>query len=141
MVQKLGLPEARMVVDAMLKSAGEKGFVMSAAVVDFGGDLIHLARMDGASAVTARMSYNKAYTAVKWQKDTKLLRARLFDWSLGDNRREVSWFGDPLFTPIWGGVVLRDKNGTMLGAIGESGASPEQDEEIGQLGKMIFESL
>ena len=141
MTQKLGLVQARTVVDAMLKAAAEKGFIMSAAVVDFGGDLIHLARMDGASAVTARMSYNKAYTAVKWQKDTKMLRERLFDWSLGDNRREVGWFGDTLYTPIWGGVVLRAKDGTMLGAIGESGASPEQDEVIGQLGKMTFESL
>ena len=73
MADKLGLREAREIVDAMLKAAAEKGLKFSAAVVDAGGDLIHLSRMDGASALNARMSYNKAYTATKWQRDTKAL--------------------------------------------------------------------
>ena len=114
---------------------------MAAAVVDFGGDLIHLSRMDGASALNARMSTNKAYTATKWQRDTRALKERLFDMSLGDNRREVSWFGDPLYTPVWGGIVLRAPDGTMLGALGESGGTPEQDEEIGQIGAKVFREM
>src|ERR1700693_6107172 len=121
MPDKLGLNEARGIVDAMLKAAEAKGLKFSAAVVDAGGDLIHLQRMDGASALNARMSYNKAYTATKWQRDTRALKERLFDMSLGNDRREVSWFGDPLYTPVWGGIVLRSRDGTMLGAIGESG--------------------
>lgn len=141
MANQLGLDEARTIVDAMLTSASERGFTMSAAVVDVGGELIHLSRMSGASPVTARMSYNKAYTAAKWQLDTKALRDRFFDHSLGDKRREVAWFGDPLFTPIWGGIVIRAEDGRILGAIGESGASPEHDEEIGQVGLQAFRSI
>ena len=102
MADKLGLKEAREIVDAMLKAAAEKGLKFSAAVVDAGGDLIHLSRMDGASAHNARMSYNKAYTATKWQRDTKAIKERLFDMSLGDDRREIAWFCDPLYTPVWG---------------------------------------
>ena len=141
MADRLGLKEARAIVDAMLEEASKRGLNFSAAVVDFGGDLIHLARMDGASALNARMSYNKAYTAAKWRRDTKALKERLFDMSLGDERREVAWFCDPLFTPIWGGIVLWSKDGTMLGALGESGGTYKQDEEIGQLGAKVFKEL
>ena len=141
MADKLGLKEARAIVDVMLKAATEKGLKFSAAVVDAGGDLIHLSRMDGASALNARMSYNKAYTATKWQRDTKAIKERLFAMSLGDDRRDITWFGDPLYTPVWGGIVLRSRDGMMLGAIGESGGTPEQDEEIGQLGAKAFAAL
>lgn len=141
MANRLGLSEARRIVDAMLQAAEERGLRFSAAVVDAGGDLIHLARMDGASALNARMSYNKAYTATKWQRDTKAIKERLFDMSLGHDRREIAWFCDPLYTPVWGGIVLRSDDGTMLGAIGESGGTPEQDEEIGQLGAGVFRGL
>jgi uncharacterized protein GlcG (DUF336 family) len=141
MADRLGLQEARAIVNAMLDEAQKRGLTFSAAVVDMGGDLIHLSRMDGASALNARMSYNKAYTAAKWRRDTKALKERLFDMSLGDERREVSWFCDPLYTPIWGGIVLWSKDGTMLGALGESGGTYQQDEEIGQLGAKVFKGL
>jgi len=141
MADRLGLKEARAIVDAMLDEAQKRGLSFSAAVVDMGGDLIHLARMDGASALNARMSFNKAYTAAKWRRDTKVLKERLFDISLGDERREVSWFCDPPVTPIWGGSVVWSKDGAMLGALGESGGTYQQDEEIGQLGAKVFKEL
>ena len=140
MAERLGLNEARIIVDAMLEAAANQGLKFAAAVVDAGGDLVHLARMDGASALNARMSY-KAYTATKWQRDTKVIKERLFDMSLGDERREITWFCDPLYTPVWGGIVLRASDGTMLGAIGESGGTYQQDEEIGQLGAKVFREL
>jgi len=141
MANKLGLEEARAIVDAMLAEAAKRGLKFSAAVVDAGGDLIHLSRMDGASALNARMSYNKAYTATKWQRDTKAIKERLFDMSLGDERREVAWFCDPLYTPVWGGIVLRAGDGTMLGALGESGGTYQEDEEIGQIGAKVFREM
>lgn len=141
MAEKLGLNEARKVVEAMLKAAEERGLVMAAAVVDVGGDLIHLSRMDGGSALNARMSHHKAYTAVKWRRDTKVLKERLFDKSLGDDRRDITWFGDPMYTPVWGGILLKSASGDILGALGESGGSPEQDQEIGRIGAKAFADL
>lgn len=138
MAEKLGLKEARVIVEVMLAEAEQRGIKFAAAVVDAGGDLIHLARMDGASALNARMSYNKAYTATKWQMDTRVLKTRLFDMSLGDERREITWFCDPLYTPVWGGIVLRNKDGVMLGALGQSGGTYLQDEEIGQVAARAF---
>jgi glc operon protein GlcG len=141
MAEKLGLKEARVIVDTMLEEAAKRGIKFAAAVVDAGGDLIHLSRMDGATALNARMSYNKAYTATKWQMDTRVLKTRLFDMSLGDERREITWFCDPLYTPVWGGIVLRTSDGTMLGALGESGGTYQQDEEIGQIAAARFKAL
>lgn len=141
MATKLGLDEARMIVDVMLTEAAQRDIKFAAAVVDAGGDLIHLSRMNGASALNARMSYNKAYTATKWQMDTKVLKTRLFDMSLGDDRREITWFCDPLYTPVWGGIVLRHTDGTMLGALGQSGGTYLQDEEIGQIAAQAFNKL
>jgi uncharacterized protein GlcG (DUF336 family) len=138
MATKLGLKEARVIVDSMLTEAEHRGIKFAAAVVDAGGDLIHLARMDGASALNARMSYNKGYTATKWQMDTRVLKTRLFDMSLGDERREITWFCDPLYTPVWGGIVLRNKDGVVLGALGQSGGTYQQDEEIGQIAAKAF---
>ncbi len=90
MADKLGLKEAQAIAEAMLKAATEKGLRFSVAVVDAGGDLLHLSRMESASALNARMSYNKAYTATKWQADTKVIKSRLFDMTLGDERRDIS---------------------------------------------------
>ena len=138
MAARLGLKEARLIVDTMLSEAEKRGIKFAGAVVDAGGDLIHLARMDGATALNARMAYNKAYTATKWQMDTRVLKTRLFDMSLGDERRVIGWFCDPLYTPVWGGIVLRNADGVMLGALGESGGTYQQDEEIGQIAAKAF---
>ena len=141
MANKLGLKEARVVVDTMLEEADKRGIKFAAAVVDPGGDLIQLGRMDGASALNARMSHNKAYTAVKWQMDTRVLKTRLFDMSLGDERREITWFCDPNYTPVWGGILLRADDDTILGALGQSGGTYQQDEEIGQIAAQTFRAL
>lgn len=141
MAEKLGLDEARAVVETILEEAAKRDLRMAGAVVDAGGDLLYLARMDGASALNARMSHHKAYTATKWQRDTKAIKERLFDMSLGENRREITWFGDPMYTPVWGGILLKSSAGAILGALGESGGSPEQDEEVGQIAAKTFLDL
>lgn len=141
MAARLGRSEARAVIDAMLQAAIDRKLEFAAAVVDPGGELIAMARTDGASALNARMCANKAYTAVKWLRDTKVLKERMFDMGLGDDRRDIAWFGDPRFTAVWGGILLRAPDGTVLGALGESGGSPAQDEEIGQIGARTFAGL
>jgi|GEM_PF-3459804 len=54
---------------------------------------------------------------------------------------EASKRGLPLYTPIWGGIVLWSDDGAMLGAIGESGGAYREDEETGQLGAEVFKAL
>jgi glc operon protein GlcG len=141
MARRLGLDEARAVVEAVLAAAAQRNLRFAAAVVDSGGELIYLARMDGASPLNARMAINKAYTATKWLRDTKAIKERLFDMGRGDDRRDIAWFGDPRFTAVWGGILLRSEDGTVLGALGESGGTPAEDEELGQLGAAAFAAL
>ena len=57
MADKLGLDEARIMVDAMLTEASKRGLNFAGAVTDAGGDLIHLSRMDNASALNARIEF------------------------------------------------------------------------------------
>jgi uncharacterized protein GlcG (DUF336 family) len=131
---KLTLKTGKIIVDTMLDAATQRGLRFAAAVVDSGGELVCFGRMDGTTPLSARMAVNKAYTSVKWLQDTKAMKSRLFDQSLGENMRNIAWFGDIRFTPVWGGIVLRGYDGTVLGALGGSGGTPEQDEEIGQIG-------
>ena len=46
-----------------------------------------------------------------------------------------------MYTPVWGGILLTSSTGTILGALGESGGTAEQDEEIGQIAAKIFEEM
>lgn len=137
---KLDSKAARAIVDAMLAAAAERNVRFTAAVVDSGGELLCFDRMDGASPLTARMAINKAYTSAKWTQDTKGLKKRLFDHALGAEIRDIAWFGDSRFTPIWGGIILRGDDGTVVGALGGSGGTPDQDEELGQIGAAHFAS-
>lgn len=138
MAEKLTLAAAEAAVNAIFEAAARLKLIMAAAVTDAGGELVCLKRMDGGSALNSRMAFNKAYTAVKWQRDTKALKDRMFDMNLGDDRREMAWFGDARFTPVWGGIILRASDGMVLGGIGESGGTPAQDEELGQIGARAF---
>lgn len=139
-MSKLNLKTAKAIVDAMLAAAAERNLRFTAAVVDSGGELLCFGRMDGASPLTARMAVNKAYTSAKWTQDTKALKKRLFDHALGAEMRDIAWFGDSRFTPIWGGIILRGDDGAVLGALGGSGGTPDQDEELGQIGATHFAS-
>jgi len=141
MARKLGHDEARAVVEAVLSAAVQRNLRFAAAVVDSGGELVYFARMDGAIPLNARMAVNKAYTATKWRQNTKAIKDRLFDMGLGDDRRDIAWFGDSRYTAVWGGILLTDADGTVLGAVGESGGTPAQDEELGQIGAQAFASL
>jgi glc operon protein GlcG len=128
MAKKLGLDEARAIAEAILRTAAEKNLQFAAAVVDSGGELIYLARMDGASPLNARMSVNKAYTATKWRRNTKEIKERLFDIGLGDDRRDIAWFGDRRFTAVWGGILLRDEAGAVLGVSPRCNRRPAGEE-------------
>jgi glc operon protein GlcG len=134
------LSEAREILETMLKFATDTkpGRPSSLAVVDEAGTLICFARMDGASSLTARVAVNKAYTAIDWRRDTKEVQELFFR---GESRRDVAWFGEPRCAPIPGGVLLRAEGGTIFGAVGTSGRTANEDEEIAQFGKKAFQEI
>jgi uncharacterized protein GlcG (DUF336 family) len=93
------------------------------AVVDDGGNLMALERVDGTFAAGANISIGKARTAALFQKPT-----RVFEEIIGKGRTAMVALND--FTPLQGGVPIM-VDGQIVGAVGVSGAaSAQQDEEL-----------
>jgi glc operon protein GlcG len=146
------LKEAREICEAMVTYVTEDRFVslkepgvpFSVAVVDAAGALVSLDRMDGSPPLTARVAVNKATTAIDWRMDTKAIRERLFAGKgplAADINRDMAWFGDPNAAPIPGGVLLRELNGTIAGAVGTSGRTAEEDEELARIGARVYQDI
>lgn len=102
------------------------------AVVDDGGNLIAVARMDGTFAAGANISIGKARTAALFKKPTKF-----FEDLVKNGRVSMVALSD--FTPLQGGVPVT-MGGRIVGAVGVSGAaSAQQDEELAIAGAKAVE--
>src|SRR5215470_3124682 len=106
------------------------------AVVDAGGNLMALARLDGTFAAGANISIGKARTAVLFQKPTKV-----FEEIINKGRTAMAALPDSFFTPLQGGIpVVLD--GQIIGGVGVSGASSAaQDEELAIAGAEAAKSF
>jgi glc operon protein GlcG len=124
----LTLDGARAVIVAARAEAerlGAPGGVI--AVVDDGGNLMALERIDGTFAAGANVSIGKARTAALFKKPT-----RVFEETINKGRTAMAALGD--FTPLQGGVPI-EVAGRVVGGVGVSGAaSAAQDEEIALAG-------
>lgn len=99
------------------------------AVVDDGGNLMALERLDGTFAAGAQISIGKARTAALFKKPTKA-----FEDIIKNGRTAMVALPDNLFTPLQGGVPVIVE-GQLVGAVGVSGAaSAQQDEELALAG-------
>jgi glc operon protein GlcG len=127
----LTLQEAQTVVSAALAQATSEGIRVTVAVVDEGGLLQALGRMDGAPPLSAQIAEAKAVGAALWHRDGA---------SLAEMQRErPTFFGqvDRLVrTPMipGPGSLLVRRQDRVLGAVGVSGARPEQDKECAEAG-------
>jgi len=122
----LTLSDARLVIAAAVTEAkrlNAPGGVI--AVVDDGGNLMALERLDGTFAAGADISIGKARTSALFKKPTKV-----FEDIIKNGRTAMVALPDHLFTPLQGGVpIIIDSQ--VVGAVGVSGAaSAQQDEEL-----------
>ena len=115
----------RVIAAAKVKAQDLKAPGGVIAVVDAGGNLMALARLDGTFAAGANISIGKARTAVLFQKPTKV-----FEDIINKGRTAMAALPDSFFTPLQGGIpVVLD--GQIIGGVGVSGASSAtQDEEL-----------
>src|SRR5256885_6066501 len=119
----LTLAGAEKVVAAALSEARRLKTTGAIAVVDDGGNLLALSRIDGTFAAAGRISTGKARTAALFKKPT-----RAFEEIIGKGRTAMIALED--FTPLEGGIPLT-VDGQIVGAVGVSGAaSAQQDEEL-----------
>ena len=126
----ISLEQAHQVLMAAQKKAQETRTKMDIAVVDAGGNLKAFARMDGAWLGSIDISIKKAKTA------------RFFDMNTGDIGK-LSQPGGPLYQievsnqgliTFPGGVPLKTADGTVIGAIGVSGSTVENDHTVAAAG-------
>ncbi|MGH9966744.1 MAG: heme-binding protein [Pyrinomonadaceae bacterium] len=103
------------------------------AVVDDGGNLMALERLDGTFAAGATISIGKARTAVLFKRPTKV-----FEDIIKNGRTAMVALPDNLFTPLQGGIPIIS-DGQIVGGVGVSGASSAaQDEELAIAGANVF---
>jgi uncharacterized protein GlcG (DUF336 family) len=128
--QDLSLEQAQAVVTAALAAAEEQGTKMDIAVVDAGGNLKAFARMDGAWLGSIDIATTKARTA------------RYFDLP-SEELGALSQPGGPLYgievsngglITFPGGLPLKADDGTVIGAIGVSGSTVENDRVVAAAG-------
>ena len=106
------------------------------AVVDDGGNLMALERLDGTFAAGAHISIGKARTAVMFKKPTRFFEELIN--SSGKGRTAMTALED--FTPLIGGIPIM-VDGQIVGGVGVSGAaSAQQDEELAIAGSKAFET-
>jgi glc operon protein GlcG len=122
--------DAKRIVDVIVQTALEQQKAAIVAVSDAHGELIALARMDGAPLSSIRVAANKAWTAARERKPTK---------EIGDKIRhpekgfDIAFYGDRKFVG-WGGGIPIWRDGQVIGAIGVSGLSSVEDIALASLG-------
>ena len=123
---ELDYAQAAAIVAAGIQVAAETGSPSSVAVVDAGRNLLAFGRSDGAILASVEVSQAKAYTAGSLKMRTTDL-AKLVQPG-GPFYGLSSGAGHP-FIPFGGGVPLLD-GGTLVGAVGAAGGSPDQDDAV-----------
>lgn len=132
----LGLTDCDRIIDAGMRRAHAIGVPMVLAVVDAGGNLIETRRMDDALVVSITLAPSKAYTAASVRMATQDL-AQLSQPNAPLFGIDVSI---PNLTLVGGGIPLR-QDGHVVGAVGVSGGSVEQDIEVAQAMVDAFASI
>jgi uncharacterized protein GlcG (DUF336 family) len=128
------LSDAKRIIAAAEKKAADIGQPMNIAVVDGGGNLIAHVRMDGAWMGSIDISIKKAWTSRAFDVATRDLSALAqpgadFFGIHASNSGRVMIFA--------GGIPLK-RDGTVVGAIGVSGGSGKQDQQVAEAGAGAF---
>ena len=105
----------------------KNAWVVTVAIVDDGGHLLHLNRMDGAAPVSAHIAPAKAHTAAVGQRDSKVYEDMI-------NGGRVSFLSAPSVQGLLEGGVPIMKDGQCLGAVGVSGVKSNEDAQIARAG-------
>ena len=131
--KSLNLAVTKVIVAAAEKEATKNGWAMFVAVIDDGGVLTTVERMDDAQIGSLDVSIGKAQTALKFKRPSKAFEELI-------NGGRNSLLGLPGLTPVEGGFPLM-ADGKVIGAIGVSGGTSQQDAQVAQAGVAALEAL
>ena len=119
---------AKKAAAAALAEARKNNWTMAAAIVDTAGDLVYFEKVDGTQAASTLIAVDKARSAVRFKRPTKALQDVLA--AGGDGLRLLALQGA---VPVEGGIPLL-MDGKIVGAIGLSGGTSQQDGQCAQAG-------
>jgi len=126
----LNLEAAREIAAAAEAAARKNGWNVSIAILDDGGHLLHYLRMDEAPLGSVNVSQAKARSALLFKRPTKV-----FSETVAGGR--VNMLALPGAIPVEGGVPLL-AGGKVVGSIGVSGVTSEQDGEVAAAGAAVL---
>jgi uncharacterized protein GlcG (DUF336 family) len=122
----INLETARKVAAAALAEGKKNGWTVAVAIVDPAGDLVYFERMDDTQIASAQICQDKARTAARFKRPSKS-----FEEALAGGRLAILGLGGA--TPVEGGIPLVVA-GKIIGAIGVSGVTSQQDGVCAQAG-------
>lgn len=136
-MSKVNLKVAKQLLDGAEKEAQKIGINMVITVLDDGGNLVATHRMDDAWLASVDIAHNKAWTSVALKMPTSNLaeatvpNAELYGVNTTNNGRIV----------VFGGGMPLEQDGKVVGAVGASGSSVENDVKVAQAAVNVFKSL
>lgn len=123
-VEKVSAKEAFALISKAIEETEKINKHIAVAVTGPEGELISFLRMDGANAASSQIAQSKAYTSARDCKSTKAQGE-----FMRDAKREQGYWTDARITGFGGGLPIT-QNGKVIGAIGVSGLSEEEDERV-----------
>jgi len=126
-MQSLTLAQASIIVDVAIKTARDKKFQpLSVAVLDPGGHLVAFKREDKSGILRFDIAYGKAWGALGMGFGSRTLAERAANTPQFFTMLAAASGGRMVTNP--GGVLIRDADGDIIGAVGISGDSADNDE-------------
>ena len=119
--------DVKAIAGAAEAEAIKNNWAVTLAIVDDGGHLLHLQRLDGAAPVSSHIAPAKAHTAAVGRRESKVYEDMI-------NGGRASFLSAPLIAGMLEGGVPIMKDGQCLGAVGVSGVKSSEDAQIARAG-------
>lgn len=127
MTDKISLAAANTMITTALEKGAELDLKpLSVIVLDAGGHVIAFQRQDGASNLRFKIAHGKAYGAISMGIGSRALFQRAQEQAFFINA--VNALADGALVPVPGGVLVKTSDGTLIGAVGITGDTSENDE-------------
>ncbi|MFN0186480.1 MAG: heme-binding protein [Aquabacterium sp.] len=123
--------DARRIGDAAASEAQRQGWAVAIAVVDDGGHLLWLQRLDGAAPIASHIAPAKARTAALGRRESRLYEEMI-------NQGRVSFLSAPELSGMLEGGVPILHDGQVVGAVGVSGVKSTEDAQVARAGIAVL---
>lgn len=123
----LELADVKIIASAAEAEALKNNWAVTIAIVDDGGHLLHLQRLEGAAPISAHIAPAKANTAAMGQRESKVYEDMI-------NGTRPAFLSAPYIQGMLEGGVPIVKDGQCLGAVGVSGVKSTEDAQVARAG-------